>query len=306
MQWISLAVFALLVAGLVSLFRLRFDDFWGLLNRRKKATLKDELDMLAGKPPKGFFAKEFYEVEQILKATGRVGKFEFIKKLTIILFTAGVILALLLNNAYMIPVFGAGLGLTPIWYIRSTASKYKRRLNDDLETALSVVTTSYLRTEDIKKSVQENLPYMSESVKGHFQAFVTEVELINANTLSALNTLKMKVPNAIFHEWVNTLITCQSDRNMKHTLINTVQKFSDVRIVQAELDTMLSAPKKEAITMMFLVISNVPLLYFLNKDWFHSLMFTTQGKIALAICAAIILFSLARIIRLSKPIEYRG
>ena len=38
--------------------------------------------------------------------------------------------------------------------------------------------------------------------------------------------------------------------------------------------------------MMFLVIANVPLLYFLNEDWFHTLLFTTPGKIALAICAA--------------------
>ena len=30
--------------------------------------------------------------------------------------------------------------------------------------------------------------------------------------------------------------------------------------------------------MMFLVIANVPLLYFLNEDWFHTLLFTTPGK----------------------------
>ena len=306
MQWICIAVFTLLLCAIISLFRLRFQDIWTLFSRRKKATLKDELDMLAGKPPKGFFSKEFYEIEQILKVTGREGKFEFIKKLSLILFAAGVVLALLFNNAYMIPVFGIGLSMAPVWYIRSSAAKHKRRLSEDLETALSIVTTSYLRTEDIKKSVQENLPYMNEPVKSHFQTFVTEVELINANVISGLNTLKMKIPNAIFHEWINTLIQCQSDRNMKHTLINTVQKYSDVRIVQAELDSMLAAPKREAITMMFLVLSNIPLLYFLNKDWFHSLMFTTPGKIALALCAAIILFSLARIIKLSKPIEYRG
>ena len=58
--------------------------------------------------------------------------------------------------------------------------------------------------------------------------------------------------------------------------------------------------------MMFLVIANIPLLYFLNKDWFHTLLFTTPGKIALAICAAIILFALTQIMKLSKPIEYGG
>jgi tight adherence protein B len=69
---------------------------------------------------------------------------------------------------------------------------------------------------------------------------------------------------------------------------------------------MLHGPRREAITMMFLVVANVPLLYILNKDWFHALIFTTPGKIALAICAAIILFALSQIMKLSKPIEYGG
>ena len=145
MQWICIAVFALLCCGIVSLFHLTYQDFMALFSRRR-ASLKDELEMLKGKPPKGFFGKEFYEVEQILKATGREGKFDFLKKIMLILFAGGVVLALLLNNAYMIPVFGIGLGLAPLWYIRATSAKYKRRLNEDLETALSIVTTSYLRT----------------------------------------------------------------------------------------------------------------------------------------------------------------
>jgi tight adherence protein B len=130
--------------------------------------------------------------------------------------------------------------------------------------------------------------------------------MINANLISAINSLKMKIPNRVFHEWANTLIQCQSDRTMKNTLPAVIQKFSDIRVVQSELDAVLSGPRREAITMMFLVVANVPLLYFLNKDWFHTLIFSTPGKIALAICAAIILFALSKIMKLSKPIEYEG
>ena len=143
-------------------------------------------------------------------------------------------------------------------------------------------------------------------VKANFEAFVYEAELINANLTSAINSLKMKIPNRVFHEWCNILIQCQSDRSMKNTLPTIAQKFSDVRVVQSELEAMMQGPRREAITMMFLVIANVPLLYFLNKDWFHTLIFTTPGKIALAICAAIILFALTQIMKLSKPIEYGG
>lgn len=115
--------------------------------------------------------------------------------------------------------------------------------------------------------------YINEPVKANFEAFVYEAELINANLTSAINSLKMKIPNRVFHEWCNILIQCQSDRSMKNTLPTIAQKFSDVRVVQSELEAMMQGPRREAITMMFLVIANVPLLYFLNKDWFHMKLF---------------------------------
>lgn len=93
---------------------------------------------------------------------------------------------------------------------------------------------------------------------------------------------------------------------MKNTLTFTVQKFSDMRIMQSELEAMINEPKKEAITMMFLVIGNIPLLYVLNKTWFETLIFSTPGKITLAICAAIILYSFTKILQLSRPVEYNA
>ena len=63
-------------------------------------------------------------------------------------------------------------------------------MNEELETAISIITTSYLRTEDLIRSVKENLPYINEPVKANFEAFVYEAELINANiTLSLIHIL---------------------------------------------------------------------------------------------------------------------
>ena len=282
MQWIYLICFILLSAGLLALFGVKPGDFIDALFRsqRKSATLSDELNVLLGTPAKGFFNQD-YELKQILKGTGRADRYEAVKRLSLILFAVGAVLALLIGNVYMVPILGIGFSLIPIWYLRSTAASYKKHLNEELETAISIITTSYLRTEDLIRSVKENLPYINEPVKANFEAFVYEAELINANITSAINSLKMKIPNRVFHEWCGTLIQCQSDRSMQ-------------------------GPRREAITMIFLVIANVPMLYFLNEDWFHTLIFTTPGKIALAICAAIILFALTQIMKLSKPIEYGG
>lgn len=274
------------------------------LSRRRAATLSDELNVLLGTPSKGFFNQD-YEIKRILRDTGRADRFEALKRLTLILFAVGAVLALLIDNVYMVPIMGIGFSLLPVWYLHSTAASYKKHLNEELETAISIITTSYLRTEDIIRSIQENLPYINEPVKANFEAFVYEARLINANTTSAINSLKMKIPNRIYHEWCNTLIQCQSDRSMKNTLSFTVQKFSDVRIIQSELEAIINEPKKEAFTMMLLVIANIPLLYFLNQSWFKTLLFTTPGKITLALCAALILFSFTRVMQLCRPVDYK-
>ena len=305
MPWLYIIIFLLISTGLLSLFGVHVTDLLTIFSKSKSVTLSDELKVVMGIPVKGFFNRE-YELGEMLRSMGRAEKFTAVKQLSLLLFAVGAVLALLLNNIYMVPIFGIGFSLVPVWYLRSTAATYKKHLNEELEMSISIITTSYLRTEDLIKSVKENLPFINEPVKSTFSAFVSEAELINANLVSAINSMKMKVPNRVFHEWCNILIQCQSDRSMKQTLPTITQKFSDVRIGQSELEAMMQGPRREAITMVFLVIANIPLLYFLNQDWFHALLFTTPGKIALAICGAIILFSVSQIMKLSKPIEYGG
>lgn len=148
MQWIYIICFALISAGLLALFGVRPGDFIDALFRsqRKAATLSDELNVLMGTPAKGFFNQD-YELKQILKGTGRSDRYEAVKRLSLILFAVGAVLALLINNVYMVPILGIGFSLAPIWYLRSTAASYKKHLNEELETAISIITTSYLRTE---------------------------------------------------------------------------------------------------------------------------------------------------------------
>ncbi|MEA3422605.1 MAG: hypothetical protein U9Q80_02200, partial [Bacillota bacterium] len=117
--------------------------------------------------------------------------------------------------------------------------------------------------------------------------------------------LKPKIDSAVFHEWVDAVIDCQEDKNLKSTLPPIVSKLSDMRIVSAELDYLLYEPVKEFISMAILLVGNIPLMYFLNRDWFNTLMFTTTGKLVLAICGVVIFVSLAGVVKLSKPVEYK-
>ncbi len=117
--------------------------------------------------------------------------------------------------------------------------------------------------------------------------------------------MKPGIDNGVFHEWVDAVIACQDDYNLKSTLPPIVAKLSDMRVVSAELDLLLMEPVKEYITMVVLLLGSIPLMYFLNGEWYHTLMFTEFGKILLAVCGGVIFASVAAVARHTRPIEYK-
>ena len=173
------------------------------------------------------------------------------------------------------------------------------------ETALSIITTSYIRSDDILNAVQENIVYLKPPIKEIFQSFVGESMMISSDIKTALRNLKGKINDSIFEEWCDTLIACQDDRTLKDTLQPIVAKLTDVRIVNNELKTMLAEVKKEYWMMVCLVIGNIPILYMLNTAWFEALMFTIAGKIVLAVCGVVILITAMFMMKYTKPIEYK-
>ena len=115
-------------------------------------------------------------------------------------------------------------------------SHFKKDVSSELETALSIITTAYLRSEDILTSVEENLEYLNPPVKTVFADFVSRIRLIDPDLEAALEELKGKIENDVFMEWVDALKSCLYDRSLKTTLTPIVVKLSDMRIVNAELE----------------------------------------------------------------------
>ncbi|MDF2686439.1 MAG: hypothetical protein K0S55_1621, partial [Clostridia bacterium] len=180
-----------------------------------------------------------------------------------------------------------------------------KHVTEEIETGLSIITTSYIRSDDILSAVTENITYLKPPVNAIFKSFLGDATVINSDVKHALSKLKDKIDNRIFKEWVDTVIQCQDDRILKGSLLPVVAKLSDVRIVNNELKTMLYEPRKEYYMMVALVVGNIPLLYMLNKEWYSSLMNSLPGKIVLAISGAVILVTSLLMMKYTKPIEYR-
>jgi len=271
----------------------------------KPKSIKDEINETTKRKKVSFLRREIMEVQEILKVTGREKKFPMLCAFSLLLFAMGESIAIMLGNFFLVPVMAIGFMFLPFWYVRLTQSYFKRDIAAELETALSIITTAYLRNENILTAVEENMNYLNPPVLSVFKGFVSRIKLINPDIIGALQAMKEQIDNAVFREWCDALIACQLDRSLKTTLTPIVSKLSDMRVVNGELENMVFEPRKEFITMVILVIGNIPLLYFLNKDWYQTLMHSALGQIILSICAMAIFISTAFVIKLTQPIEYR-
>lgn len=176
---------------------------------------------------------------------------------SLVMVVVGCVAAIMLDNYFLIPIFSVAFATVPFLYVKNTLSAYDKHIKEEMETAISIITTSYMRSEDILNSVNENISYLKLPLKDIFQGFIGDALMVSSDTKKALKNLKGRIDNDIFSEWCDALIACQDDRTLKDTLLPIVEKLTDVGIVNNELKTMLSEVKKEYWAMVALVIGNI-------------------------------------------------
>lgn len=298
----------LLVAGVIVLLNLTpkqvAEDLMEII--RPKDKLKSKVsDAQSHKRKRGLYST-LMTLKESLEATGRGKFFPLTFSASFAAAIGGVVLAMALGNPFLIPAFALGFGLLPFGYVFSTIRTYQTQLDQEMETALSVITNSYLRTNNLVQSVSENLSYIKPPLQNIFQNFVGDATYISSNVKQAIYNMRDKVDDEVFYEWCTTLIQCQDDRTLRDNLTPIVGKLTDIRLVNNQLKGMLMASRMEFATMAGLVVFNIPLLYFLNKDWYATLMHTGAGKFIIGLCALAIVITTVIMLRFTRPIKYNG
>lgn len=269
-------------------------------------TLRDKALRASGKKKSHKLTVSINRMRDALEATGKGNQFTIACAASLILFVIGCVVAIAMNNIFLIPAFAVAFAAIPFIYIKRTITYYETHIKEELETALSIITTSYVRNDDIVLAVKENIEYLKPPVKDIFATFVSENAMITSDIRGALRNLEEKINNSVFREWCDTAIACQDDRTLKDTLMPIVAKLTDIRLVNNEIKGMLVAARTEYFVMAGMVVSNIPVLYILNKDWYNALMNTIPGKLILGICGLVIMITAIMMFRYTKPVEYKG
>ena len=245
------------------------------------------------------------DTRETLRINDQSSKFPRLMLISLLMSVVGILIASAMDNPFLVPVLAVSFFLLPFLFVLLTSVKSQKRMNTALETALSTITSSYLRTESIVTAVEENVEQLDPYVRPTFQRFLVQAKMISPDISALLENMKNSISNSVFHEWVDAMILCQNDRTLKSTLMPIVNKLSDIRVVSGELNTLLYEPLKDFAIMALLLLLEVPFLRSQNEEWYNILMFTPVGKLLISVDVVLLMVALIAVIRNLKPIEYR-
>ncbi len=309
-------VFILLAVGMLLVLNVPLPKY-GIKNRilssanklgqiipQRPERAKDYVAKINGTSKQNLFRQSRNEAKSVFQKTGQDKGYKKTVHMSVASAICGILVGLLFNNFFLSIILGVGLYFIPLWMTRFSLYRYNKFLNDELEVALSLITTSYTRKSDILSSVEENISHISSPVKEVFVSFVNNIKYVDANVPAQIERMKESTDNKLFHKWCDSLILSQYDHTQIATLIPIVNSFSDLKGQQMANETNMMKPLRQALFMTGLTVSVIPLFRVLSPDWYVNLVDTIPGKATLVVTAVTVLFTINKAIRLSKPIEY--
>lgn len=304
--FISVLVFVLFMIGLYMLTNFTLDD----LAVDLEASLSPPRDVkkLAIRKQKnkksGFLVRLLDETRMILYSMGQSNRFILVILVSVILSFVGGFITVLAGNPYLVPAMILGCLSIPFVFVRTYSYAYQKHLRNELELTLSQVTTSYLRTDDIMKAIEENLDSMGSPVRQAFEEFVYQVKFINPNIRQAIDDMKDKIENKIFKEWCECLKKCNQNRTLKHMLVPVVNKYQTLREISGSIQEAINGYRIEYYAIMFTVFINYPIIWFLDKSWFAVLSSTTQGLACTGVIGFVAVLCTIILSFILKPLDY--
>ncbi len=301
--------FLMLFVGIALVFDLSADKFAEKVIKRitKNKTLymrRNEADAKNEKNPIQAAKDELLRMKNAMETMGKGKAFSIMLAASFGLLIAGCVVSIVLNNMFLLPIFAVTFAVLPFMFVKKQIYDYDRQIKEELETALSIITTSYVRNDDIVRAVNENICYLKPPIKNIFDEFVIKCTFLSSDIKSNIRLLKAKIKDELFNEWCDTLIKCQDDRNLKDTLMPVVAKYTDERIVNNELKGMMASVRWEYYMMVGMVLVNIPLLKMINEEWYQALTATLPGKFVLGVCAGTIFITAILMMKYTRPVEF--
>ena len=159
MTFVYLICFIVAIIGIALLLKLTPDAITNDIMRisTPEPSLREKVLISKGRKKSRKLTVELNRIRDALETTGKGSQFAIACAASLLLMIVGCVLAVAIDNVFLIPVFALAFALIPFGYAKRTIKYYEDHIQEDLEKTLSIITTSYLRNDDIVTAVRENL-----------------------------------------------------------------------------------------------------------------------------------------------------
>lgn len=286
----SICCALLVIIGLFLITDTRLSDFTHALMVPFQARIEREqrIRKITSKRP-NVIQRMMQEAAEMLDASGHGEQLHAYEQMSAAFAVAGFLFGLVMQNIAASIVLGIALAALPLAFIRLRASDYRRLLHEKLEIAMSSVTNSYIAVGDLQLAVENMLHLLPEPTDAIFRRYLTELQYIDGNQRRAIEAMREEVDVWHWKEWCNALIQCQEDQGLRYSLPALVERMSEQRQLMIEADTAMRRMMTDYMLVVLVVLGSIPLMGLMMPDWYNKLMYTTPGKITLAIMLGAIL-----------------
>ena len=257
-------------------------------------------DVQARRRRKGLYG-ELQRIRSAMADTGRAHQFPLAITGVFAFGALGLVLAIIIDNFWLAPTLIIGLGAAPILYLGSSVDYHEKIIRE--ETALSIITNSYIRTEDIVVAVQESIDFIKPPLRYVFDRFLQDA-VVMPSTKEIIIRLRDRLPDQVFYEWCTTLLQCQDDRTLKENLNPVVTKLTDIRLINTQVAAIIASAKTEYWMMVGFMIVSIPLLAVLSPGSIDIILYSPIGKFLVGVVAAIVLFTFFRMRKATRTVDF--
>lgn len=294
-----------MVLGVFMIFKLTPEQFtqdiMDLLRPADK--LRTQASDLQARRRRGGLYNELMRIRNTMEVTGRGKLFPFAVTSVVGFAVLGVVVAIMLDNMWLIPTLVVGFGSLPFLYMSSAVEFHEKSIRNEMETALSVITNAYIRTDDIVVAVEENLAFIKPPLRKVFERFVQD-SVVFASNKEIIVRLRNRLSDQVFYEWCTTLLQCQDDRTLKDNLNPVVSKLTDIRLINSQIEAVVATAKTEYYALIGFVIACIPMMSVLSPGSLEVLQHTLFGKILVGVISFIVLMTYFNMRRITRPVDF--
>jgi len=300
-----MAIFVLAFLGLALLFKIDQSRPNEALERQKERAFRRNL--IINKKP-NFFLRQVQTLQRLL-VSSRVQPFYFLA-MAMLCFLVGTFAgSFLLGDFFLGLLVGISALPLPVIYVLIQARGYAQRESEQIEELMSSVTGAYIATNSIIAAFESynklRLKGMDPRLRriGPIDEFLIDVHAISPSVDNALRHLQAKLNNRYFDDWVNMLILCQKNKEMRFALQPIIKAFNDSKLAQMESETVTNLVWREYFLVVCMLFGLFPVLRMSNEVWFNILTRTFVGRVLVCVMICSALGTAFYVMRVTRPLD---